>query len=302
MVPLKIQIPPEFLEEEERCGYVISKEMKKAWAVQLDLLKELERVCSKYGLTYYADSGTLIGAVRHKGYIPWDDDIDLVMFRKDYKKLLKIAPKEFSAPYFLQTCYSDKDYIRGHAQMRNSATTGSTKRDMNKPFNKGIFIDIFPLDNVPDNKIKRKLLRYRLKLMWKILKRYKYTKLGKYPVKEAIVSFLSKTFYSIIDYRTYFRHYENVCTKYNNKKTKNVSYVAYSMCKEKHIWKAESFRNSHKVPFEFTDINIPDGYDDRLTIEYNDYMTIKNIPTTHGDLILDTDVPYTEYFDEKESK
>ncbi len=302
MVPLNITIPEDFIKEEERCGYVISSKMKEVWAVQIDMLKELEKVCDKYGLTYYADSGTLIGAVRHKGYIPWDDDIDLVMLRKDYNKLLEVAPKEFKSPYFLQNCYTDKDYIRGHSQMRNSATTGSIKEDVDKPFNKGIFIDIFPLDNIPDSEFMFKLQIFRLKKLWKLLRKYKYRKPGNSPAKESFISVFSKLFYSVVDYRKVFRHYENVCSKYMNKKTRRVSYIEYSRGKEKHLWNTESFSKSHKVPFEFTDINIPDGYDDRLTIEYNDYMTIKNIPTTHGDVILDTNVPYTSYFKKRRDK
>ena len=68
--------------------------------VELDLLAEFDRVCRKHGLTYFVDSGTLLGAVRHKGFIPWDDDIDLIMQREDYERLVQIAAQEFQHPYF----------------------------------------------------------------------------------------------------------------------------------------------------------------------------------------------------------
>mgnify|MGYP001218621471 CR=1 FL=1 len=84
----------------------------------------MERICKANGLKYFADSGTLIGAIRHEGYIPWDDDIDIMMFREEYDKLCKVAPKELKYPYFFQTEYTDKGSLRGHAQIRNCKTTG----------------------------------------------------------------------------------------------------------------------------------------------------------------------------------
>ena len=118
----------EFYKEEIRCGWRVDEKTKKVWAVQLEMLDEVERICKKYGLKYFADSGTLIGAVRHQGYIPWDDDIDLVMLREDYETFLKVAPGELKEYLVLQTPYREKNYLRAHAQLRNSRTTGCSKR------------------------------------------------------------------------------------------------------------------------------------------------------------------------------
>lgn len=90
------------LDKEIRQGYEISSEMKKVWNVQMKLLKKLLEVCDKHHLKIWADGGTLLGTVRDHGYIPWDDDIDMVMLREDYDKLLEIAPKEFEEPFFFQ--------------------------------------------------------------------------------------------------------------------------------------------------------------------------------------------------------
>ena len=92
--------------------------MQAVWAVQMDLLKELIRVCEKYNITYYGDSGTLLGAIRHKGYIPWDDDIDVVMTRSEYNRLLEVAEKEFTHPYFFQTRETDYGYERPFARLQ----------------------------------------------------------------------------------------------------------------------------------------------------------------------------------------
>ena len=176
MVDLNIELPKGFLEEEVRCGYTVTRKMKEVWAVELDLLKEFKRVCNKYDLKYCADGGTLLGAIRHQGFIPWDDDLDIAMLRKDFEKLNEVAPAEFKKPYFWQTEETDKGSARGHAQLRNSDTTGIIKNEYehqrNNNFNQGIFIDIFPFDTVIDSE--EKLAEQDLKRM-KLLTKYRET-------------------------------------------------------------------------------------------------------------------------------
>ena len=152
-LPIKIHLPDGFLDEEIRNGYTISHEMKEIWAVELDLLVEFDRVCKENGLKYFASCGTKLGAVRHHGFIPWDDDVDVMMLRDEYDKLCKIAPQLFAYPYFFQTEETDKGSARGHAQLRNSKTTAILKSEarMCYKYNQGIFLDIFPLDNIPDD-------------------------------------------------------------------------------------------------------------------------------------------------------
>ena len=147
---------PEFYKEEVRCGYTVNEKTKRVWAVQLEMLDEVERICKANGLKYFADSGTLIGAIRHEGYIPWDDDIDLVMLREDYDKFVQIAPKWLKEDLVLQTVYTEKNYLRGHAQIRNSKTCGCNEEDKKAGYNCGIFIDIFPLDGMPKTEKERK--------------------------------------------------------------------------------------------------------------------------------------------------
>lgn len=138
------------LEDEVIDGYLVPASMKKVWAVQLDLLKQFMSVCEKYGLRYFLSDGNLLGAVRHKGYIPWDDDIDVCMPRPDYNKLMRLGNSVFGYPYFFQSAYTDPDYVRPHAQLRNSNTTGALENEFyTTKINQGIFLDVFPLDGLP---------------------------------------------------------------------------------------------------------------------------------------------------------
>ena len=171
------------LDEELKDGFLITKERKEIWQVELDLLNKLYEVCKKNNIKFYADAGTLLGAVRHKGFIPWDDDMDVAMFREDYEKLIGIAKKgEFEEPYFLQSAYTEKGYARGHAQLRNSNTTAIIKseKDICK-FNQGIFIDIFVLDGVSQDKEFLSKQKKKVEFLNRIICGKMYLKFGSLP-------------------------------------------------------------------------------------------------------------------------
>ena len=138
------------LNEEIRNGYTISTEMKKVWAVEMQLLKKLLEVCERHHLKIWAEGGTLLGTIRHHGYIPWDDDIDMAMLRNDYDKLQAIAKEEFIAPYFFQSGYTDQ-FPCGFSKLRMNGTAAIIPYEIFQNFHQGVFIDIFCYDAVPDN-------------------------------------------------------------------------------------------------------------------------------------------------------
>lgn len=147
--------------------YFPSQKLKKIWAVELDLLHALDTACTKLGVSFFLVYGSLLGAKRHGGIIPWDDDIDVGMLRRDYDYLCDHAGEVFQEPYFWQTNQTDPGSARGHAQLRNSETTGILRCEMvdgrcRFSFNQGIFIDIFAFDNVPDDESERKVFQDEL--------------------------------------------------------------------------------------------------------------------------------------------
>lgn len=140
------------LDEEVIDGHLVTAETKKLWAVEMDLATHLLEVCNKYNLKIWATGGTLLGAVRHKGFIPWDDDMDFCMMRDDYNKLVEIGPKEFKDPYFFQSIYTD-NLGGGLVKLRNSNTTMLENGYWNyKERNLGCAIDIFVMDAIPIEK------------------------------------------------------------------------------------------------------------------------------------------------------
>ena len=111
-----------FFQEEERSGFLVTEKRKKVWAAGLRMLELFDTVCRKYDLKYFVYYGTLLGAVRHQGFEPWDDDIDVVMLREDYEKFQAVAPAEIQEPYFFQNSYTDR-LLWPFSKIRDSRTT-----------------------------------------------------------------------------------------------------------------------------------------------------------------------------------
>lgn len=287
-----------FFKEEIRGDYVVTESKKKIWAIQLDLLRELQRVCKKYNLEYFADSGTLIGAIRHEGFIPWDDDMDIVMRRADYNILCGVASSEFTEPIFLQNTYSDIGYARAHAQLRNSESTCYIPKDVGCEYNKGIFIDIFPMDNIPDSKISYSLFLAGLKIRWFFIgvSKEHFKKHKKLIVR--IASRVMAFYYKYHDIKKSMMRYERYCSRYNKKDTKRISYIAYGRGKKHLIFENNWYRDRVEKKFEMLTIMCPLGYDERLHSEYGDYMTPRRVGG-HSNIVFDPDRSYKEVFDEK---
>jgi len=122
--------------------------LKEAQSIMLDILIEFDKICKKYNLTYWLDYGTLLGAVRHKGFIPWDDDLDVAMPRDDYNKFLKIAKHELGDKYFLQNKDTDKNIYIHFSKIRdlNSLYIEKNEKSKDVKYSQGIYIDIFPVN------------------------------------------------------------------------------------------------------------------------------------------------------------
>lgn len=283
---------------EMMCGYPVDDTRKKVWAVELDIFKKFIELCERNGLTYYTFSGTLIGAVRHKGFVPWDDDIDIVMFRKDYDRFVEIAATELEEPYFLQTTMTDNCY-RPHAQIRNSNTTGYLKKDENLDCNKGIFIDIFPLDAVTDNPSAFRVQTFKMKLINRILVNYYY-----FDAEHEKPEFYKKVFHSLVktclkkdNGRWLYKKYEQCCTEFENRRTECVGQISILFDNERFKWSRELFDETIELPFEDIMVKCPAGYDKILRHTYGNYMMYpdnKEEKTLHGDMVFEPDVPYKD--------
>lgn len=301
MVDLNIKLPEGFLVEEVRCGYTVTHEMKEIWAVELDLLVKFDDVCKKNGINYVLDSGTLLGAVRHHGFIPWDDDVDIVMLREDYEKLKKIADQEFQNPYFFQNAFTDSFYFRGHAQLRNSSTTAILEEEVKYqfPFNQGIFIDLFVLDGFGTEQ-ERKLQMERKQRVLNLYNicAYTYDK----NILKRYLKILRSAGYRLWLYirnkstKDLFATYENICQECKESELVDKVMFRYKESSLGIELPRSIFDDVVYVDFENYKFPIPREYDYVLKKFYGEkYMIPIQKPNLHGGVLFDTNKSYKEY-------
>lgn len=311
MVPLKLKIDPSFFLEEERNGYVVSSEMKKVWAVELDLYNEFATLCDKLGLKWFVHAGTMLGAIRHRGFIPWDDDIDIVMPRDDYERLCKLGPSSFSYPYFFQNEDTDPLFARSFSRLRNSETTAifELERPFQFPYNQGIFIDIFPMDHIPADSQERSDYYRELAFLnnhcrqWRNMIHFYRPKIGRGLIKR-VNYYLKHLYFKYVfkgGYRYYYEKHHNLIIKYNAVET---GWEGESVIEPlgRQLWRTEWVRETVNVPFEMLQVPVPAHYEECLSASFGtDWKTPKHIPTMHGETFFDTDTPYTFYQNMKQT-
>lgn len=278
------------LEEETRCDFIVSEKRKKIWKTQLDMALEVKRICEKYKIKYFIIWGTLLGAVRHKGYIPWDDDFDIAFLRRDYEKFCRIARKEISSPLFFQDALSDRDYFIGYARIRDSRTTGWILQNSSPRYHNGIFIDLYPLDVIPNNIYVWKIQSFLIDCILKRLIKHDYKTNKKIEdIRYRSLVFLHKLCCSMFD------------KERNPKRVGNI-YSPHEI--ETGYWfYAEDVKKTIPLPFEHTSFSAPRGYDKILKNVYGNYMKFppkgKRGIWHDTQIVFDPDISYLEFYKNK---
>lgn len=265
-------------EAEKVAGYEVSDKMKRIWKTELAILDEIEMICKKYNITYYFVHGSLLGAVRHNGFIPWDDDLDIAMKRPDYDKFLDVAAKELNPRYIIQEPGScNTMYWGGFSRIRDTQTTAIESRDVCREGVQGIWVDILPLDVYSDDE--KKLARQNKKLT-KISEKFR---MGIYNDKKLNFSKLRQKLYK-------------AQTMNNDERSDNLSFFTWG---GKHRpLPAKDFADVVMHDFQDRKVPLPCGYEDILFVtlgkDYLKFPPVSERKPKH-DGIFDPDVPYTEY-------
>lgn len=252
-------------------------ELKKLQYEQFEMLREVKRIATIAGVNYFLDAGTLLGAVRHHGFIPWDDDLDVGLIRKDYEKFIKQAELLLNEKYFIQTWDNDENYPYPFAKIRLKNSLFTEEVTYLCGAKDGIYIDIFPYDAYPDSFISRKiqgikytlyrgllLAKYKVR-PWFSAEKHRFLKKAAYFILGIISKFFSKNFLK--------KRYMKNCTRFNDTNHSSLfqqGIASYGKC----VIKKEWLNDFVLLPFFGEDFSCPCGFKEYLSYVYGNYMKL----------------------------
>ena len=248
--------------------------LREAQLMMADILDAIHKICEKHNIKYFLDAGTLLGAVRHQGFIPWDDDADIGMLREDYNKFIEVCKKELPKNLFLQTFETDKyyDVFPVPCKIRYNGTI-LFERDLkdNYKMHNGVYVDIIPYDSLPKSRFVYKVQRL---ISFNILKSLK--RIANMPDKLSFKNLFTYSFYKtvtlIFPYKRRKKFFDFLI-KWNDVNSEYMAYGVDTFWFE-YIYKKEYFFDLIKLNFEGKQFYAPRNYDAILTQLYGDYMKL----------------------------
>lgn len=279
-----LQFEDSYFKGETRDGFYIEPMMKRCWAAQLEILSDIDAVCKKHNITYFADWGSLLGAVRHHGFIPWDDDLDIAMRREDFEKFKEVAEKELPDNYSLYNMHTDVENIEFINRVVNSRVICLEEDFLKKyhgfPYSTGI--DIFPIDYFPAEKSEEELLGSILELVAMASNAVVDESLEP-EVVEALLAGVEKICNITLDRTLDGLHMRNHLVRlveqlfmaYDKEDAVEMTSACnYYIKKWNYRLPKSSYESVIWMPFETIEIPVPAGYDMILRTNYgDDYMT-----------------------------
>ena len=251
------------------------EQLRKIGEIQLELMDEVHRICIKNNIRYYMAYGTLLGAVRHKGFIPWDLDIDVVMPRADYERFKQVCKEQLNEEYAYLDHESSRNYMRPHALVSHKGTELTRKYDSVNPkqMKTGVYIDIFPLDNAPDdentrNKHRKTLCRIRTIKDKRLMYCYSFKRWRR------MIHYLFAAMLIWIPVPQLNRYQQKIMQKYNGQETKLVCSMAGGYAYERECMPRAFFAEPALLEFEGRSFYAPRNYVEYLAKMYGDYMQL----------------------------
>ncbi|MCC8102653.1 MAG: LicD family protein [Clostridiales bacterium] len=247
------------------------EQLHKIQQCTLEMLLEVDRLCRKHNLKYSLAYGTLIGAIRHKGFIPWDDDIDIWMPRESLNKFKEICKTELNEKFFYQCNETDPNYYLLFDKLRMNGTVFKEDYYSEYEIHHGVYLDIFPIDEIPDAALKR---RYR-HIVYRFCRlgiQSRYLKTSSRAGSKKILSYILGLCYSPFSLRFLYRTAEKEAASSLNCKGSKASNIFDTV--KGRIFEREDFEDYMDVMFEGHKVMAVSNYHKMLTALYGDYMKL----------------------------
>lgn len=248
------------------------EQLKQIQQLELAAMKEIDQICKKHQIKYSLSGGTLIGAIRHRGFIPWDDDIDVMMLREEYEKFKKVCKNELDSRFFYQDTETDPEYLYLFDKIRINDTIFGETFLANHQIHRGVYIDIFPLDNISDNSAAREK-QLKMFTFYRNGFQAKYLSLKARHGKKKLMAYLANLMY--LSWPT--KKLQDQATKwelaYQNKTTKQVRCFPSEFFRTE-VYDRADLEEVIEWDFEDTRFYVPKNYDKLLRLLYGDYMQL----------------------------
>lgn len=246
--------------------------LRKVQLMQLEIAREIKRVCEENGIRFFLCCGTLLGAVRHQGFIPWDDDMDVGMLREDYERFCRIAPEKLDKRFCIQSWYTEPNYALPFAKVRMRGTLYREAKG-NRLAENGFYVDIFPFDNAPQDQKAQKLHARKLADLF-------YCKLMKSGCKPWMendrISWKKRLGYLFFQGKALLKSGETLARQYDALATSLPQ--SDVLCRQRGLFRLDCYQSAWyseftELPFEGELFPVPADYDAVLTAQFGDYMT-----------------------------
>lgn len=237
---------------------------------ELNILIQFDDFCQREGFYYTLAGGTLLGAIRHKGFIPWDDDIDVMMPREDYNRLLKTLKTKKISEDLDSLMPGDPGYFYPFAKICNNKTIAEMDDNTSKH---GIWIDVFPMDNLPEDSTLLKKM-FKKTRFWRAVVISMTTKLsGENSIKKKVAKLTLKIFANVYGKENVIKKANKVAQSYNNTPCEYIGGALWGYGPGERL-KKKSYLTSCRVEFEQYEFNAPQCWKEYLTGLYGDYMKL----------------------------
>ena len=272
-------------------------ELRKLHNALLYIMDEIDRICELNHINYTLTGGSLIGAIRHKGFIPWDDDMDVAMLRADYDIFVNICKTQLDERFIWQDIHTDLDYPYGFGKLTLKETQYISKGHENEKWQKGIYIDVFPLDNVPDNQFSQRLFAFKNLFYIKLLECKTGFDIDSKSLLKKIAFFVLFIISKLLTFDYLRQKMEKNMVRYKNKNMNLICNLGgfYGFYKE--LTFRSYFEETMRAKFEDRKYRIIRDYDIFLRSVYGDYMSMPPVERRHTHEFVQLDYgKYDELF------